>query len=78
VAEQSEQQKAWAAYDESNRPDEDVLRDLVAELKNALAGMVGLIQLISNRDDITDECRVGMQHNHRYEEAVRLISERKS
>jgi len=49
-----------------NYPDDTMAR----QLRDALAGMVGLIQLVRDRDDVGRELRDAITGNHRYVTAV--------
>jgi Lar family restriction alleviation protein len=43
-------------------------------LQEALSGMVGLIELIDGRDDLTEELRFAINHSHRLIEARAALS----
>jgi len=45
-----------------------------AQLRDALAGMTGLVQLITARDDLPTEIKEAMLQNHRFQTATQLLS----
>lgn len=47
----------------------------VRKLRDATNGLLGLLQLISVREDVSDELREVLRTNHRVEEARRVLEE---
>lgn len=66
---------------EMNQTDNETWRRVAERLereKQALAdatkGMIGLCQLVRNRDDISSEARQALTHNHRIVDAYEALS----
>lgn len=52
----------------------EALRTRCQNQRDALAGMVGLVQLVLGRDDLTPELRFVLETNHRIVEAVVVLN----
>lgn len=48
--------------------------DDLARTKAAMRGLVGLLDLVSRRDDVTPQLRDVLEHNHRAVEARRVAA----
>lgn len=54
------------------RAERDAALLQIQELRNALNGLMGLVQLIQSRADLPEDLHRNLTTNHRYQEAMRL------